>query len=437
MSTRLKRVALHTLGCKLNYAETDTLAQRFEEAGYETIAFNEPADVYVINSCSVTENADTECRQLVRRVKKINPESKVVVTGCYAELKPERLKTISGIDLVIGNRNKFNVVSQVERHAHNEAIQNESVLGPISFQPSYSYASRTRSFLKVQDGCDYNCTFCTIPLARGLSRSASIADVLKQVDTLAQKGVKEIVLTGINLGDFGFGPARDVSMRKTEHFLDLLKALDNCSNIVRFRVSSVEPNLMSDAIIKFIAHSQRFAPHVHMPLQSGSDEILKRMKRRYKSDLYRERVAAIKSLMPHAAIGCDVIVGFPGEHSGYFNETEGLLKELEVSYLHVFSYSERVNTPATALEGKVSVQECRIRSNQLRKLSELKLQQFSAAFHLSQRPVLWEQPHNGKIRGYTDNYIRVQSVNHLNAAGEMQPTTLFWDYEQKAMWALE
>lgn len=436
MSTRLKRVALHTLGCKLNYAETDTLAQRFEEAGYETMAFNEPADVYVINSCSVTENADTECRHLVRRVKKINPESKVVVTGCYAELKSERLKSISGIDLVIGNRNKFNVVSQIEWHAHNEAVNNESVHGPISFQPAYSYASRTRSFLKVQDGCDYNCTFCTIPLARGLSRSATIADVLKQVDTLAHKGVKEIVLTGINLGDFGFGPNRIETMRKTETFLDLLKALEDCNSIARFRISSVEPNLMSDAVIAFIANAQRFAPHVHMPLQSGSDEILKRMKRRYKSDLYRERVAAVKQLMPHAAIGCDVIVGFPGEHSEYFNETEALLNELEVSYLHVFSYSERVNTPATGLDGKVSDAQRRVRSNQLRKLSDFKLQQFSAAFHATQRPVLWEQPHQGIIKGYTDNYIRVQSHTHLLESGNIQNCTLQWDAKHNKMYTV-
>ena len=433
MSTRLKRVALHTLGCKLNFAETDTLARRFEEAGYETAPFTEAADVYVINSCTVTEHADTECRQLVRRAKKINPECKVVVTGCYAELKPDHIRQITGVDWVIGNHNKFNLVSQVEQRSINEELGFPENSSEANFHAAYSYASRTRSFLKVQDGCDYQCTFCTIPLARGLSRSSNIKDVLTQVLELSKKGIKEIVLTGINLGDFGYGPQRRPGQRKTERFIDLLKALDETKTIERFRISSVEPNLLSASIINFIAGSKRFAKHVHMPLQSGSDEILNLMKRRYKAELYQDRVLQIKSLIPHAAIGCDVIVGFPGERNPQFEATYKLLSDLDITYLHVFSYSERVNTPAIHLNPKIQPEERRRRSAVLRKLSDEKLQAFSARFDRTTGSVLWEQPQSNRIRGYTDNYIRVESSSHKHSAGSIEQVMLKWDSVKNQM----
>ena len=350
-----RSVAFHTLGCKLNFSETSTLSRQLEQEGFEKKAFTEQADVYVINTCSVTENADKECRQLVRRIQKLAPESFVVITGCYAQLKPKEIAEIPGVDLVLGAAEKFNLVEHISTLSKGDAAKIcscdiETVSG---FNSSYSVNDRTRTFLKVQDGCDYSCSFCTIPMARGKSRSDSIENVVKQAQGLAANGVQEIVLTGINLGDFGKG--FDGGKKREEKFFDLIKALDTETNIPRYRISSIEPNLLTDEMIAWVAQSKRFMPHFHIPLQSGSDAVLKLMQRRYNSQLYKDKIDLINQLIPDASIGVDVIVGSPGETEAYFKESMDFIHALEISYLHVFTYSERAATKALDIKPVVPI----------------------------------------------------------------------------------
>lgn len=420
-----QRIAYHTLGCKLNFSETSTIARSFEEEGYTKTDFNQEADVYVINTCSVTENADKECKQLIRRVKKQNPLSTVVITGCYAQLKPERIATISGVDLVIGASEKFNVAKHVTefKRTGEAKICSCDIEDVQGFHSSFSLHDRTRTFLKVQDGCDYSCTFCTIPLARGHSRSDTIQGVLDNVKELARTGVQEIVLTGVNLGDFGKG--YNGARSGEEHFFELIKALDENSSVPRFRISSIEPNLLTNDIIEFVAISKRFMPHFHIPLQSGSNALLGQMKRRYKRELYTERVEKIKSLMPHCCIGVDVIVGFPGETDEEFQATYDYLHQLDVSYLHVFTYSERENTAAITMNGVVPVSIRKERNAILRNLSEKKMNYFTEQQRGNTRPVLFEHADkNGLMEGYSDNYVRVSMPYNENAINSIIPYTL-------------
>lgn len=404
-----RTVAFHTLGCKLNFSETSTLARSLEEAGYAKVRQEERPDVFVLNTCSVTENADKECRRHVRRFLSINPDAFIVVVGCYAQLKPEEIAAIPGVDLVLGANEKFDLAAHVDLRlasasdGHREP-KGEAIHSPIKdlkhFVPAYNINDRTRTFLKVQDGCDYFCSFCTIPLARGRSRSASIAETLDQVEAIAARGVKEIVLTGVNTGDFGRG--------HKETFLQLIGSLDRVEGIDRFRISSIEPNLCHDGVIDFVAGSTRFAPHFHMPLQSGSDVILQRMRRRYDTALYADRVRRIKERMPHACIGVDVITGTPGETEEEFMRTHEFLRSIPVDYLHVFTYSERANTTAVRMEDSVPMEARRARTKQLRILSN-KLQRAFYQQHLgTTRTVLFEAEENeGRMLGFTDNYLRV------------------------------
>jgi threonylcarbamoyladenosine tRNA methylthiotransferase MtaB len=401
-------IAFHTLGCKLNFSETSTLSRLAEEGGYRKADFQDEADVYVINTCSVTENADKECKQLVRRVKRQNPNATVVITGCYAQLKPNEIAALAGVDMVVGAGEKFNLVQHIrDFNSQNEtkvySCDIEQVQG---FHSSFSLSDRTRTFLKVQDGCDYSCTFCTIPLARGHSRSDTIQGVVDNVQELALSGVKEVVLTGVNLGDFGKGFTG--GRQREENFYDLVQALDALTVMPRYRISSIEPNLLSEEIIRFVAHSNHFMPHFHIPLQSGSNILLAAMKRRYRRELYQEKVTQIKHLMPHACIGVDVIVGFPGETDELFEETFQFLQSLDISYLHVFTYSERENTPAFTMQDVVPVSLRKQRNARLRALSEDKMNAFANAHRTQQREVLFEQTKYGeRMEGYTDNYIRV------------------------------
>ncbi|HEX4877998.1 MAG TPA: tRNA (N(6)-L-threonylcarbamoyladenosine(37)-C(2))-methylthiotransferase MtaB [Chitinophagaceae bacterium] len=409
-----RTVAFHTLGCKLNFSETSSLSRMLEQEGFEKKEFDDLADVYVINTCSVTDNADKECRQLVRRIQRKAPESFVVITGCYAQLKPKEIAEIPGVDLVLGAAEKFNIAKHIRELAKGDAAKIcscdiETVSG---FHSSWSVNDRTRTFLKVQDGCDYNCSFCTIPMARGKSRSDSISNVVTNAATLAQNGVKEIVLTGVNLGDFGKGPdgagtAVSISGRE-ENFYDLIKELEKVPGIRRYRISSIEPNLLTNEIIEFVANSDKFMPHFHIPLQSGSNKTLAAMRRRYKRELYAERVALIKELMPHCAIGVDVIVGFPGETDEDFKETFDFLHSLDVSYLHVFTYSERDNTHALTIKPVVPVHKRNERNKMLRNLSYMKMQYFTDQHAGQTRKVLFEgHDKTGMMEGYTDNYIRI------------------------------
>jgi threonylcarbamoyladenosine tRNA methylthiotransferase MtaB len=406
----MKSVAFHTLGCKLNFSETSTLGRMMEAEGFLKKDWSEQADVYVINTCSVTDNADKECRQIVRRIQRRAPESLVVVTGCYAQLKPKEIAEIEGVDLVLGAAEKFRIAEHIREIAKGDSTkicscEIEDVAG---FHASYSLNDRTRVFLKVQDGCDYNCSFCTIPLARGHSRSDSIEGVLENIHSLAQTGTKEIVLTGINLGDFGKG--HEGGKRKAVSFLELIQEIDQTEGIDRYRISSIEPNLLNDEIIEFVAASNRFMPHFHIPLQSGSNEILAGMRRRYKKDLYAERVRKIKSLMPHCCIGVDVITGFPGETDALFQETLSFLHELDVSYFHVFTYSERAHTLAIEMDHAVPINIRHERNKILRNLSYQKMQYFIEQHHGQTRPVLFESAQkNGLMEGFTDNYIKVQT----------------------------
>lgn len=402
-----KTIALHTLGCKLNFSETSTLGRLMEQEGFVKKEFEDQADIYVINTCSVTENADKECRQLVRRIQRKNEKAVVVVTGCYAQLKPEEIAKIPGVDLVLGAAEKFNLPKHLKDFTKGDdtKICSCDIEDVHQFHGSYSLTDRTRTFLKVQDGCDYNCSFCTIPMARGKSRSNQIEQVLNDATNLASRGVKEIVLTGVNLGDFGI-----IDGKRITDFHSLCKALDEVEGIQRFRISSIEPNLLTDDLIEWVSVSKKFMPHFHIPLQSGSNNILGKMRRRYKRELYADKVAQIKSLMPDCAIGVDVIVGFPSEDDVAFQETFDFLHGLDVSYLHVFTYSERDHTKALEIKEVVSVQVRNQRNNILRNLSFQKMQYFTASQHGKKRTVLFEQENkNGMMEGYTDNYIRIST----------------------------
>lgn len=407
--TENKSIAFHTLGCKLNFSETSTLSRMMESEGFVKKDFKEDADVYVINTCSVTDNADKECRQLVRRIQRRSPEAMVVITGCYAQLKPKEIAEIEGVDLVLGAAEKFNLhehLHQLTKSKTQAEVYACDIASVEGFNSSFSLNDRTRVFLKVQDGCDYNCSFCTIPLARGHSRSDSIEGVLNNVHELAQTGTKEIVLTGINLGDFGKG--NEGGKKREENFYDLIQELDKVDGIERFRISSIEPNLLSNDIIEFVAQSNKFMPHFHIPLQSGSNKILGLMRRRYLRELYADRVATIKKLMPHCCIGVDVIVGFPSESDEDFKDTFDFLHGLDVSYFHVFTYSERDNTLADTMGDIVPKNIRQERNKILRNLSYQKMQYFTEQHRGQQRKVLFEHAEkNGLMEGYTDNYIKV------------------------------
>ncbi len=401
-----RSVAFHTLGCKLNFSETSTLSRMLENDGFEKKEFEDAADIYVINTCSVTDNADKECRMLVRRIQRRAPESLVVITGCYAQLKPKEIAEIPGVDLVLGAEEKFNIGNHLKELSKGDSTKISScdIEDVKGFNASYSLGARTRAFLKVQDGCDYNCSFCTIPMARGKSRSDSIENVIKNAKQLAASGIREIVLTGVNLGDF-----READIHGDEGgFYELIQELDKVDGIERYRISSIEPNLLSPDIIAFVAESKKFMPHFHIPLQSGSNRILGLMRRRYKKELYAERVALIKTLMPHCAIGADVIVGFPSESEEDFMETFDFLHQLDVSYLHVFTYSERDNTKALEIKPIVPVHIRHERNKVLRNLSYKKMELFTQQHQGETRKVLFEAfEKNGMMEGYTDNYIRV------------------------------
>ncbi|MEO0000414.1 MAG: hypothetical protein RL766_460 [Bacteroidota bacterium] len=402
-----KSIALHTLGCKLNFSETSTLGRMLEKDGFVRKDFDESADIYVINTCSVTENADKECRQLVRRIQKQNADAVIVITGCYAQLKPKEIAEIPGVDLVLGAAEKFNLSNHLKDFNKGDAtkICSCDIAEVTDFNSSFSVTDRTRTFLKVQDGCDYSCSFCTIPMARGKSRSNTIENVVKQATHIAEQGVKEIVLTGVNLGDFGI-----IDGERTTDFHALCQALDQVQGINRFRISSIEPNLLTYDIIKLVAESNKFMPHFHIPLQSGSNTILGLMRRRYKRELYAEKIAAIKQMMPDCAIGVDVIVGFPAESDQEFQETFEFLHSLDISYLHVFTYSERNNTKAIDIKPVIPVHIRNERNKILRNLSYQKMQYFRAGQCGRQRTVLFEQENrNGMMEGYTDNYIRIST----------------------------
>ncbi|MBK6827727.1 MAG: tRNA (N(6)-L-threonylcarbamoyladenosine(37)-C(2))-methylthiotransferase MtaB [Chitinophagaceae bacterium] len=421
-----RTIAFHTLGCKLNFSETSSLSRMLETEGFEKKEFEELADVYVINTCSVTDNADKECRQLVRRIQRKAPESLVVITGCYAQLKPKEISEIPGVDLVLGAAEKFNIAAHIRELTKGDSakICSCDVEEVTGFHASWSVNDRTRTFLKVQDGCDYNCSFCTIPMARGKSRSDLIPNVVANAVELAASGVKEIVLTGVNLGDFGKGPdgagtVQSLSGRE-ENFFELVKALEKVKGIERFRISSIEPNLLSNEIIEFVANSDRFMPHFHIPLQSGSNEVLGAMRRRYKRELYAERVSLIKKLMPHCAIGVDVIVGFPGETDALFKETFDFLHALDISYLHVFTYSERDHTHALTLGPVIPMHIRNERNKALRNLSYMKMQYFTEQHTGETRKVLFEDHNkNGMMEGYTDNYIRISTPYRADWANQI------------------
>jgi threonylcarbamoyladenosine tRNA methylthiotransferase MtaB len=406
-----KSVALHTLGCKLNFSETSTIGRLLENDGFVKKDFNEVADVYVINTCSVTENADKECRQLVRRIQRKAPEAMVVITGCYAQLKPKEIAEIPGVDLVLGAAEKFNITQHLKEITKGDStkICSCDIEDVNIFTASHSINDRTRTFLKVQDGCDYSCSFCTIPMARGKSRSDSIENVIANVQSIAESGGKEIVLTGINLGDFGKGFTG--GKVKEENFFDLVKELDEIEGIYRYRISSIEPNLLTNEIVEFVSNSKRFMPHFHIPLQSGSNKVLGMMKRRYKRELYAERVGLIKTLMPHCCIGVDVIVGFPAETDADFMETVQFLTDLDISYLHVFTYSERDNTSALDIKPVVPMHIRNERNKVLRNLSYQKMQYFTNQHIGQSRKVLFEKNNsNGMMEGYTDNYIKITAA---------------------------
>ena len=406
----MKKVAFHTLGCKLNFSETSTIARGFQEDGYERVDFSEQADMYVINTCSVTENADKRFKTIVKKALKINPEAFVAAIGCYAQLKPEQLAEVDGVDLVLGATEKFKIADYINDLSKNNYGQIHAceIEEADFYVGSYAIGDRTRAFLKVQDGCDYKCTFCTIPLARGISRSDTLENVLKNAKEISEKGIKEIVLTGVNIGDFGKGEFGD---KKHEHtFFDLVQALDRVEGIHRLRISSIEPNLLKNETIDFVSKSNSFVPHFHIPLQSGSDEILKQMKRRYLRGLYFDRVKKIKEVMPHACIGVDVIVGFPDESEEQFLETYHFLNDLDISYLHVFTYSERDNTPAAVMADPVPINIRNKRSKMLRGLSVKKRRAFYESQLGNTRTVLFEgENKDGYIHGFTENYVKVKS----------------------------
>ncbi|MBO2545453.1 tRNA (N(6)-L-threonylcarbamoyladenosine(37)-C(2))-methylthiotransferase MtaB [Salegentibacter sp. BDJ18] len=405
-----KKVAFYTLGCKLNFSETSTIARSFKEEGFERVEFTETADIYVINTCSVTENADKRFKTIVKQAQKVNEDAFVIAVGCYAQLKPEELADVDGVDLVLGATEKFKITDYLNDLSKNEMgeVHSCEINEADFYVGAYSIGDRTRAFLKVQDGCDYKCTYCTIPLARGISRSDKLENVLTNAAEISAKGIKEIVLTGVNIGDYGKG---ELGNKKHEHtFLDLVKALDEVDGIERLRISSIEPNLLKNETIDFVAESNTFVPHFHIPLQSGSDALLKLMKRRYMSSLYTNRVTQIKRVMPNACIGVDVIVGFPGETEERFLETYNYLNELDISYLHVFTYSERDNTPAAEMESVVPTKVRKKRSKMLRGLSAKKRRAFYESQLGNTSTVLFEgENKEGYIHGFTENYVKVKA----------------------------
>ncbi len=405
-----KKVAFYTLGCKLNFSETSTIARDFQSEGFERVDFEETADIYVINTCSVTDNADKQFKQIVKKAMKLNDKAFVAAVGCYAQLKPEELAAVDGVDLVLGATEKFKITDYITDLSKNDRgeVHSCEIEEADFYVGSYSIGDRTRAFLKVQDGCDYKCTYCTIPLARGISRSDALESVLKNAQEISEQGIKEIVLTGVNIGDYGKG---EFGNKKHEHtFLDLVKALDEVGGIERLRISSIEPNLLKNETINFVANSRTFVPHFHIPLQSGSNEILKKMKRRYLREVYTDRVANIRRVMPHACIGVDVIVGFPGESDEHFLETYHFLNELDISYLHVFTYSERDNTEAAEMDGVVPANVRSKRSKMLRGLSVKKRRAFYESQIGSNRTVLFESENKeGYIHGFTENYVKIKT----------------------------
>jgi threonylcarbamoyladenosine tRNA methylthiotransferase MtaB len=413
------KVAFHTLGCKLNFSESSALNRQLEEVGFQSVGFQQNPDVFVVNTCSVTENADKKCRKLVSQAKRINPNALIVIVGCYAQLKPQEIASIKGVSAVLGAADKFRLPEVLKEliEVPQQIVRNTPIQEANVFEQAWSAGDRTRSFLKVQDGCDYKCTFCTIPLARGSSRSDTLEGVLKNVESIAQKGIQEVVLTGVNLGDFSTENGAD--------FFDLVKALDTQALVPRFRISSIEPNLLHDALIDYVASSRSFMPHFHIPLQSGNNEILASMRRRYRRELYAERVQHIRKAIPHASIGVDVITGFPGETEAHFLDTWNFIQDLDVSYLHVFTYSERENTPAASLPGKVPVSVRQERTQRLISLSEKKKLGFYRQFLGSTRSVLFESSEEeGMISGFTDNYLRVEVPYQENLVNRIVPISL-------------
>ena len=418
MSTEYRKIAFHTLGCKLNFSETSMIKSSLNKKGFSSVKFDENADIYVINTCSVTENADKECRKIIRRAKRISPNAIVAVIGCYAQLKPDSISKIPGVNLVLGANEKFNLLDHLnEIHPDSPvSVVNHDIKHVNEFHPSYSYGDRTRTFLKVQDGCDYKCSFCTIPLARGKSRNQSISKTLNVAQEIAKSDSREIVLTGVNIGDFGKSTG--------ESFYDLIKELDKLKGIDRIRISSIEPNLLTDEIINFVASSNKFMPHFHIPLQSGSNKVLKLMNRRYTKELYAARVRKIRSVMPDCGIGVDVIVGFPGETKKDFLSTYKFLQDLECSYLHVFTYSERANTSALRLSESVGKKERAERSKMLHILSEKKRRKFYIEHSKTIQEVLFESSFNDCSIGWTKNYIRVNIDSNLNLKNKIKRVKL-------------
>ncbi|UJP63250.1 tRNA (N(6)-L-threonylcarbamoyladenosine(37)-C(2))-methylthiotransferase MtaB [Mongoliitalea daihaiensis] len=418
----MKKVAFYTLGCKLNYSETSTIGRMFEQKGYQKVEFDQTPDIFIINTCSVTENADKKCKKIVKEAKKISPDSYVTIIGCYAQLKPQEIAEIDGVDAVLGAAEKFRLIELLDGFAKEQEtkVLASEIQEAKLFNNAYSIHDRTRTFLKVQDGCNYGCAFCTIPLARGKSRSDSIANILQSAREIAQTDIKEVVLTGVNIGDFGIQEGK-----REERFIDLIRALDEVEGINRFRISSIEPNLLTNECIEFVSTSMHFVPHFHIPLQSGSNTILRKMGRRYLRELYEDRVTKIKSLMPHCCIGVDVIVGFPGETDELFLETYNFLNELDISYLHVFTYSERANTRAVEMDGVVPMKKRNERSKMLRILSEKKRRKFYEDNLGKTFTVLFEEDvENGQMHGFTENYIRVAAKYDPLLINELKTVTL-------------
>jgi len=437
----MKKVAFYTLGCKLNYSETSSISRLFEQRGYQKVAFNDQPDIFIVNTCSVTENADKKCRKIVREAQAINPDGYVAIIGCYAQLKPQEIAEIPGVDAVLGAAEKFRLIDLLDGFVKEPTqkvgkVYNSPIEDAIDYHVSYSLNDRTRTFLKVQDGCDYPCAYCTIPLARGKSRSDTIQNVVKAAQEIALKGVKEIVLTGVNIGDFGLQNGQ-----RTETFYDLVRALDEVESIERFRISSIEPNLLSDEVIAFVAQSKRFVPHFHIPLQSGSNKMLGLMRRRYRRELYVERVAKIKVLMPDCCVGVDVIVGHPGETKEDFLETYNFLNELEISYLHVFTYSERANTLALDIKPVVLASQRAERSKMLHILSDKKRRAFYESQLGTTRTVLFEDDvQNGVMQGFTENYVRVTAKYDpllINESKQVQLTQFNADGQLEVQESLE
>lgn len=395
-----KKVAFYTLGCKLNFSETSTISRQLTDLGFSKSEFNNGADLFVINTCSVTENANKECRRIIRKAKKISPQSNVIITGCYAQLKPESISNIEGVDMVVGANEKFNIPKLLKNLSNKTTEIHGCSINNLNYFSSFSLQDRTRSFLKVQDGCDYPCTYCTIPLARGKSRSDNIQNIVKNAKEIAKNGIKEIVLTGVNIGDF---------KENNQRFIDLIRELEKVQGIERYRISSIEPNLITDEIIEFVKRSNKFMPHFHIPLQSGSDNILRLMKRRYNTGLYFEKIKKIKQEIPNVCLGADVIVGFPGEDDNEFNKTLNFIKDLDISYLHVFSYSERENTKAILMDNKVPKNKISERSKMLRILSNKLQRKFYLNYQETEQSVLFEQDNkDGFMHGFTKNYIKVK-----------------------------